>query len=134
MYQQTPCHQSLTRNKLVNITLLIILLTDETDLLSSRAPTSANDFTSTKSRIIQLCLELTSTVQKVSEAQTSSTSVLVTPHDLMTPGGFNFKASMVMNQITCVYAYKVLLMMLLLQISDYPNKQGGVLHLHTVAS
>lgn len=28
------------------------------------APTSANDFTSTKSRIIQLCLELTSTVQK----------------------------------------------------------------------
>lgn len=32
--------------------------------------TSANDFTSTKSKIIQLCLELTSTVQKVSEAQT----------------------------------------------------------------
>lgn len=31
--------------------------------------TSANDFTSTKSRIIQLCLELTSTVQKVSDAQ-----------------------------------------------------------------
>lgn len=32
--------------------------------------TSANDFTSTKSKIIQLCLELTSTVQKVSEAHT----------------------------------------------------------------
>lgn len=42
----------------------------------SRTPlTSGNNFTSTKSRIIQLCLELTSTVQKVSvsvsEAQTS---------------------------------------------------------------
>lgn len=32
---------------------------------------SAKDFTSTKSRIIQLCLELTSTVQKVSETQTA---------------------------------------------------------------
>lgn len=36
-----------------------------------RTPLSrAKDFTSTKSRIIQLCLELTSTVQKVSETQT----------------------------------------------------------------
>lgn len=35
----------------------------------SRSPlTSPKDFTSIKSRIIQLCLELTSTVQKVSEA------------------------------------------------------------------
>lgn len=41
-------------------------------LCLSRTPlTGANDFTSTKSRIIQLCLELTSTVQKVSEAQAS---------------------------------------------------------------
>lgn len=43
-------------------------VTDPVGLFCRTPLTSSNDFSATKSRIIQLCLELTSTVQKVSDA------------------------------------------------------------------
>ncbi|KAG7220540.1 hypothetical protein INR49_017977 [Caranx melampygus] len=70
--RKNPSYHSKNSHQPTNdfLTAVVELIAAAKSLLAwlDRTPlTSANDFTSTKSRIIQLCLELTSTVQKVSE-------------------------------------------------------------------